>query len=184
MRLRSSLRKMWAIVLCCGLGLIATVAPGAAQTAAETAAARSILTQIQAQSISQNREHCGTMALTDDGRYIASRVRRGRRDGCRPPNARGGEIIASFHTHGAFDYDADSEVPSPQDVYSDADEGINGYLATPGGRFWFIDGQNLTVSLICGVGCLPQDPAFEQGVWGEIRGFYTIDDLEWRLDGF
>jgi hypothetical protein len=75
-------------------------------------------------------------------------------------------------------------VPSPEDVYSDSDEGLNGYVATPGGRFWFVDGRNETVSLICGIGCLPSDPEFVPGLWGQIRSFYTIEDLEWRQEGF
>ena len=155
-----------------------------AQNSAETAFARAILSQIQAKSIAQNREYCGTIALTADGRYVASRARRGRRDGCRPVDAREGEIVASFHTHAAFHENADSEVPSPEDVYSDSDEGLNGYVATPGGRFWFVDGRNETVSLICGIGCLPSDPEFVPGLWGQIRSFYTIEDLEWRQEGF
>lgn len=172
----------------CTLVLLGTAVlsskPAAAQSPSETAAARAILSELQFDSFDNNREYCGTIAINDDGAYIYSRVRRGRKDSCRPPNAWGGEVIASFHTHAGFDFDADSEVPSPADVYSDFDEGINGYVATPGGRFWFIDGQNLTVSMICGIGCLPQDPDFQPGVFGEIRSFYTIDDLEWRLQGF
>ena len=155
-----------------------------AQSREETAFAQSILQQLQWESFATKREYCGTIGITDDGQFVMSRVRKGRRDGCRPPNVRNAEPVASFHTHAAFDYDADSEVPSPQDVYIDSEEGLNGYVSTPGGRFWFVDGKNRTVSLICGVGCLPSDPAFEPGVWGQIRGFYTIEDLEWRLEGF
>lgn len=154
-----------------------------AQSAAETEFAREILSQLQERSFAENREYCGTIGISGDGRFVASRARRGGRNGCLPPSPRGvKEVIASFHTHAAFDPDADSELPSPRDIYSDAREGTDGYIATPGGRFWYVDGENLTASLICGIGCLQVDPAFVPGMWGPIRTFYTVEELEQRLE--
>ncbi|WP_082152671.1 DUF4329 domain-containing protein [Candidatus Rhodobacter oscarellae] len=90
------------------------------------------------------------------------------------------EIIASFHTHGGFDEDADSEVPSVSDVLADMEEGLDGYLSTPGGRFWFIDGQTGVSRQLCGLGCLPQDPDFAPGLHGTISKRYTLGQLEAR----
>lgn len=155
--------------------------PLPAQDRAEVAFARQILSGVQAKSFASNREFCGTIGLTETGGLIASHPRRGQRDGCRPRDPVGAfEVIASFHTHAGFDPDADSELPSVSDVQSDMDEGLDGYLATPGGRFWFIDGQSGTVRQICGTGCLPTDPDFEPGLWGRIRNRYTLGDLERR----
>jgi hypothetical protein len=86
-------------------------------------------------------------------------------------------IIASYHTHGAFEYDTPAEFPSLSDVEADAYEGINGYVSTPGGRLWYVNGVNLTVEQICGVGCMVQDPNFEAGLDGQIKKSYSIDEL-------
>lgn len=169
------------------LALLAGLASGAAhgQDRSEMAFARQILSGLQAQSFASNREYCGTIGLTEEGRLVASHPRRGGRDGCRPRDPLGAwDVIASYHTHAGFDRDADSELPSVSDVLSDMDEGLDGYLATPGGRFWFIDGQTGTVRQICGPGCLPADPGFEPGLWGPIRKRYTLGQLERRADQF
>jgi hypothetical protein len=169
------------------LVLALAVLPGmaAAQDAAEIAFARAVLSQLQAPSFASNREYCGTIGETEDGRLVASKPRRGGRDGCRPSDPRDAvEVFASFHTHAGFDAGADSELPSVEDVLSDMDEGLDGYLATPGGRFWFIDGQSGTVRQLCGLGCLPQDPDFVPGVWGPIRKRYSLGELERRAANY
>ncbi len=164
---------------------VALGGPAPAQERAEVAFAQKILASLQAKSFASNREYCGTIGLTEDGRLVASNPRRGGRDGCRPRDpAHAYEIIASFHTHAGFDEDADSELPSVSDVLSDMDEGLDGYLATPGGRFWFIDGLSGTTRQICGLGCLPTDPDFEPGLWGKIRKRYSLGDLERRAAQF
>lgn len=167
------------------ISLLLTPSIGTAQDAAEMAFAKSILSQLQAPSFRSNREYCGTIGETEDGRLVASKPRRGSRDGCRPGNPRDAvEVFASFHTHAGFDIGADSELPSLEDVLSDMDEGVDGYLATPGGRFWFIDGQSGAVRQICGIGCLPRDPDFVAGVHGPIRKRYSLDELERRADQY
>ena len=62
--------------------------------------------------------------------------------------------------------------------------GTNGYVATPGGRFWYIDGTSGSVYQLCAPGCLPRDPGFVAGLFGDIRAFYTLEQLEQRLAGF
>ncbi|MEX0338245.1 MAG: DUF4329 domain-containing protein [Arenibacterium sp.] len=156
-----------------------------AQDAAEVAFAKSVLSQLQSPSFQSNREFCGMIGETEEGRLVASKPKRGGRDGCRPNDPRDAvEVFASFHTHAGFDEGADSELPSVEDVLSDMDEGVDGYLATPGGRCWFIDGQSGSVRQICGLGCLPQDPDFVPGVFGPIRKRYSLGELERRAGQF
>jgi len=153
----------------------------AAQSRLELKFARQILTNLQAGSIAANREYCGMIGLTETGALIASAARKGRRDSCRPKDPRGAvELIASYHTHAGYDEDADSEVPSANDVIGDMEEGLDGYVSTPGGRLWFIDGQAGVARQLCGLGCLPADPDFQQGQWAVVKQRYTLSDLEAR----
>lgn len=159
------------------LGLIGTTA--AAQSAAETAFVKRLFVEIQHASFAAGREFCGTIGLTGDGALVASRPRRGRATSCRPRDAWTAEvIIASYHTHGAFDPRGDSEVPSPDDVWSDIEDGTDGWVATPGGRLWFIDGATGVSRQVCGLGCLPMDPAFRPGFMGPVPESFTLDALE------
>lgn len=164
------------------LGLV-LASPASAQSAAEVAFARQVLAGIQGNSFDANREYCGIIGLDADGRLVASRPRKGRTDSCKPRDPRDAvEFIASYHTHGGFDEWADSEVPSTDDVLADMEEGLDGYLATPGGRLWFIDGQQGIARQICGVGCMPSDPDFEPEVFGLVKQRYTLSDLDRRED--
>lgn len=152
-----------------------------AQSRSEQAFARQVLADLQASSIAANREYCGIIGLTEAGGLIASAARKGRRDSCLPKDPRGAiELIASYHTHAGFDEDADSEVPSASDVIADMEEGLDGYVATPGGRLWFIDGQSGTARQLCGLDCLPSDPDFVPGQWGPVKQRYTLSDLDAR----
>ena len=70
------------------------------------------------------------------------------------------EAIASYHTHAAYSDDMDSEVPSVDDLEIDFEEGVNGYVATPGGRVWLnLVNEGRTI-LLCGPGCVYVDPGF------------------------
>ena len=162
--------------------LLMTAHAATAQDAALVNFARAALADLQARSFGDNREYCGRIGIDGEGRLVASRTRKGRRDGCTPRQLpRGARALASFHTHAAFDPAADSEVPSPQDLDSDMAEGIDGFVATPGGRLWFNDGARGETRLICGPFCLPADPAYREGVWGPIAPGYTLDGLAARL---
>lgn len=158
-----------------------------AQTAQETGFAKAVLSQLQSKSIREDREYCGYIARRDDGTLIATTARRGQLDHCTPRLPREDvELVASFHTHGAYDYDADSELPSPEDLEADIFEQVDGWVSTPGGRLWFNDHETATTRQICGIGCLPSDPAFERGVAGRIENRYTLRGLYdriRRLDG-
>lgn len=162
---------------------IVTGAPALAQDPAEMRAAREVLMQLQPRSFAENREYCGYVGVLPDGTVSVTEVTRGRRDSClsRADESRFVEIVASFHTHAGFDPEADSEVPSIEDIEGDMFEGVDGYVATPGGRLWYIDGQRGVATLICGLGCMGQDPNFVPGIAGPIANRYTLDDLDARM---
>ncbi|MEX0348589.1 MAG: DUF4329 domain-containing protein [Paracoccaceae bacterium] len=147
-----------------------------------TDAAYELLRDLQMESFAENREFCGFIGEDLYGQLIASAPRRGRSDSCRPRFPRGGDIepLASFHTHAAHDLNADSEVPSSSDVIADMEDGVDGYVATPGGRFWFIDGVEGTARLLCGPGCLPQDPNYDPNDGVPVGDFYTLQELDIR----
>ncbi len=150
-----------------------------AQEAAELAAARAVLLQLQPRSFAENLEYCGYIGRMPGGQLAATEVTRGDAWGClsRGDESRFVEVVASFHTHAAFDRAADSEVPSSDDVRGDMEEGVNGYVATPGGRLWYIDGARGVASQVCGLGCMGQDPGFIPGDSGPIAQSYTLGDL-------
>ena len=153
-----------------------------AQDAAEMAAARGVLLQLQPRSFAENLEYCGYIGRMPDGRLMASEVTRGDAWGClsRGNESRFVQIVASFHAHAGFDRAADSEVPSTDDVRGDMQEGVNGYVATPGGRLWYIDGRRGVATQVCGLGCMGQDPSFIPGDSGPIAQTYTLQQLQQR----
>ncbi len=91
-------------------------------------------------------------------------------------------LTQSYHTHAAFSTDYNSEMPSGVDMEGDEDEGIDGWVATPGGRFWYIDTTDMITRQICGIGCLPADPNFIAGESGIIEISYSYNDLVIKLD--
>jgi len=80
--------------------------------------ARESLASIQEQSFESKREYCGLIGLTSAGELIVTPARRGRTNGCSARDFADRTItpVASYHTHGAFHPDADSEVPSTHDA--------------------------------------------------------------------
>lgn len=150
--------------------------------AAEIALVRQRLERVQRQSFRGDREYCGYLGRTRSGRLVVTRMRRGQRNGCTPPlPQRGLTLLASIHTHGAYARDVPAEFPTTLDIDSDAAEGVNGYIGTPGGRLWFIDSAARVAYQLCGPGCLPQDPHFHAGDDGVIKRGYRYRDLR-RLE--
>lgn len=152
---------------------------GLAQDADLQRFARGVLGDLQAPSIRANREYCGLIGVSAEGQLVATRPRKGRRESCLPrdfPDL-SVEVVASYHTHGAF-ADIGGEVPSPEDVLGDAEEGIDGFVSTPGGRFWFVDGARREVRLICGEGCLPRDARYDDTGLGNLPNRFTIEGLD------
>ena len=145
---------------------------------ADLAGIKFVLADAQRRSFSANREVCGLFGRNAQGKLVSTSGRLGGRDGCRPGyDPRGVEVFATWHTHGAFEDDYDSEVPSPDDVRAEMIEGQIGFVATPGGRLWMIDGESGVANLVCGLPCLPADQSFEPGVFGPIAKRYTLEQL-------
>ncbi|MEO9819855.1 MAG: DUF4329 domain-containing protein [Paracoccaceae bacterium] len=167
-----------ALLLC-----VVTFGPAQAQNAQEMAAAKQILSDLQERSIKNNREYCGLLLRRDDGTLFSSKAFRGTKARCRVRRIpRGAEVVASYHTHGAYLPGFDNEVPSILDLQVEMEWGIDGYVTTPGGRFWHVDGRRARVDLICGRKCVPSDPNYRDDSrrYGKIRTSYTLRALSER----
>lgn len=147
----------------------------------EVAFMKAQLNAIQPRSIAENREYCGYLGVLANGDFAISGPKRGAPAGCTPANPPANmRIIASYHTHAAYAPRFDSEVPSSTDLEGDIQEGINGYVSTPGGRLWFTDGAARSTVQLCGVGCLPSDPRFRPERDNPVRQSYTLAALRQR----
>jgi len=138
---------------------------------------------IQERSIAEKREYCGYFGMNDEGELIATKPKRGREDSCLADVGDDiVEIIASYHTHGAFHYDADAETPSSDDLEADIDEEVDGYVATPGGRIWKNDADREKAILLCGRNCTVSDPDYDDQAFPPVSGSYDLDGLYERDD--
>ncbi len=149
-----------------------------AQPADEQSLVMSVFAALQPVSIRENVEYCGYVGFDAAGVLIASPPARGDEASCLSDDPQYITVItASYHTHGAFAPDYFNEVPSGDDMEGDEEEGIDGWVATPGGRLWYIDTTDMVTFQVCGLGCLPSDPGFVAGDMGTIADSYTYDDL-------
>jgi hypothetical protein len=152
----------------------------AAQDAGEIAFVKAFFEQLQPKSIKANREFCGYFGLDANDNYVATRPKRGQRDGCFPPEPPAHlSIFASYHTHGAFHLDFDTEVPSEMDIRADTEEEVDGYISTPGGRIWFIDtlANPVRAQLVCGAQCVTYDKNYRDTDLPKIRKTYTLKQI-------
>ncbi|MDA0664143.1 MAG: DUF4329 domain-containing protein [Proteobacteria bacterium] len=141
------------------------------------------LDRIQPRSIADGAEYCGLLGFDANGKLAASPATRGNADSCTPGDAPAGlEVLASWHTHGAYNRDADTEVPSLDDLQSDIEEGIDGYIATPGGRLWLNDADAQQSVLLCGAGCIRADPQYRPCPAFPPGEIYTLDTLRARAE--
>ena len=139
--------------------------------------------KIQVKSIMENVEYCGYFGIDAAGNIAATRAKRGLRDSCEPAEPPlDFDILASYHTHGAHTVEADIEVPSVEDMQADLDEGIDGYIATPGGRMWLNLIDEETAYMLCGPGCVTADAKFRecQAFLPDVE--YTLEELEIRAE--
>ena len=155
--------------------LIAT--PAAAQDAREVALVRDVFAELQPLSFRKKREYCGYLGLTREAELVATAPVPGDMASCAADFPADLAVVASYHTHGTFDEGYYNEMPSLTDIDSDSAAYLNGYVATPGGRLWYIDGRNRVTVQLCGVGCLPVAPLFSKDRDGEVAEAYTYDDL-------
>lgn len=159
-----------------------SVAPANAPSgAAVDQFAIAFLDSLQARSIAERREYCGHFFVDGTGQIRATPPEPGTFAGCEMAIPQPGQgIFASYHTHGAFGRTYDNEVPSPLDLVSDFDFGIDGYVSTPGGRIWLIDVQTRTARQLCGLRCVTWDPGFQPIGERTIRQIYTLEGIKAR----
>ena len=149
------------------------------QTSAEIIFARTTLTALQGPSFQENREFCGLIGIDALGNRVATPPVLGAKASCLPPaDAPGLTLIASYHTHGGYTPEFETEIPSYQDLRTDIEDGIDGYVSTPGGRFWFVDARAREVRLICGPACLATDPRFVEDPALPVKPRYTLQELD------
>lgn len=165
--------------------LCLAAAPAWAEPPADEAAfASDFLGRLQLLTVVENREYCGYFGRTAAGRIVATRPRPGKYNSCNmdylPPHL---TVFANYHTHAAYDPGSWNEIPSPQDLESDIDARIDGYISTPGGRLWFSDHAARAAYQLCGEGCLPPDPNYRRGKFLKVRPRYTLDALKALMGG-
>jgi len=149
------------------------------RTQAETDFAKKTLAALQRKSFKENSEYCGYIGLDETGQYIATPPKRGRKGSCISKSVSDDfQILASYHTHGAYSDNFDSEIPSSDDLLGDIEEGIDGYIATPGGRVWFSDARARHVEMLCTEACIAQDQNYDASDMSGIKRLYTLEDLQ------
>jgi hypothetical protein len=169
-------------VALCTLVWLTTPLPTAAQSADETAFVTALMRAMNQLSVRFNREVCGFVLRDADGTYSSTKVSWGGAASCASlPLGTGVAPVASWHTHAAWARGYDGEMPSIQDVEGDMAMGVNGWVGTPGGRLWFVDGRTGAIEQVCGRGCLPVDPGFVPKEHGPVPQALSLDGLYARF---
>jgi|GEM_PF-3717515 len=112
----------------------------AAEISVEAAAmAMKALAEVQPRSLKDQVEYCGSVILRN-GKLKVLGPAKGDFESCEPPQlGRTDSYLASFHTHGEFSWDSPTEIPSDEDFQGVKEEGVTGFIGTPGGRVWQLD---------------------------------------------
>ncbi|MEL6452046.1 MAG: DUF4329 domain-containing protein [Pseudomonadota bacterium] len=149
------------------------------QSEAEIAFVSRLFNDIQPASIAEDREYCGLIGIDAAGDFVATAPHPGRRASCLPPAPRFAdfEVLASYHTHGSSTPEYFTETPSFDDMRTDIEDGTDGYIATPGGRLWYVDARARVAYQICGRNCLVPDPAHREDPEYPVQPSYTLEDL-------
>ena len=152
------------------------------QTQAEINLARRTLNNLQARSFAENREFCGYIGRhRTTGRLVATKATPGTTASCAAPLPDDSiRLLASYHTHGAYLREYENELPSVTDVRATVLLQVDGYVSTPGGRFWHIDPVTKTARQICGLGCLRRDTRYTESRYDALRQVYTVDQIKER----
>ena len=152
-----------------------------AQSVEEVAFVQDLFRDLLPVSYAKRREHCGFIGRDAAGALVMSGPVPGTQATCASDVPDDFEVIASYHTHGAFDRGYHNELPSEADMLSDQAVGVMGWIATPGGRLWYVDSQRMVAKQVCSVGCLPVAPGFTKAQAGEVAKGYTLQELRERL---
>lgn len=177
--MRSILSKL-AATLAATLVLSSTTAQ--AQDAQELQFVQGLMESMNQLSVRFNREVCGFILQDAEGTFTSTKASWGGEASCASmPLEAGQRAVSSWHTHAAWGLGYDGEVPSIQDVEGDMRFGVNGWVGTPGGRLWYVDGTTGTMIQACGRDCLPVDPNFFPEEHGPVAETYTLDGLYQRF---
>lgn len=150
-------------------------------SAAEVAYIKAVLNDLQVRSIAENREFCGYVGLNAAGQFAISGPTRGNPASCQlQPPPRNLRLLASYHTHAAYNPRYDNEVPSVNDLEGDISERLDGYVSTPGGRLWYNNASTGQASLICDRACLVVDPGFVPDYQHPVAQRYSLAALRAR----
>lgn len=153
-----------------------------AQDAREAEFVMGLMESMNQLSVRFNREVCGFILQDAQGNYSSTKASWGGEASCASmPLEPGVRAVSSWHTHAAWGQGYDGEVPSIQDVEGDMRFGVNGWVATPGGRLWFVDGTTGHLHQHCGRSCLPEDPNFFPEEHGPVAEAYSLDGLYQRF---
>ncbi|MBY4893406.1 DUF4329 domain-containing protein [Rhodobacteraceae bacterium N5(2021)] len=175
-----SMTSVQAALVAAAAVLFAPVAQ--AQDAREMEFVRGMMESMNQLSVRFNREVCGFILQDDAGNYSSTKASWGGEASCASlPLEAGQRAVSSWHTHAAWGLGYDGEVPSIQDVEGDMRFGVNGWVGTPGGRLWYVDGTTGTMTQACGRDCLPVDPNFYPEEHGPVAETYTLDGLYTRF---
>ena len=178
-------RHRLSLQVCClaiALAFAVTSKPAAGREWLDRGSVIAFLEKIQIRSLESGLEYCGYFVLRGD-QIIATPPTRGRYHECLAAEPRGDvELLASYHSHGTYSVNADSEVPSIDDILGDQEEEVDGYVVTPGGRVWFHDFESGRVVLLCGPECVTTDPDHDDDVFEPIARRYTLKSLRRRFE--
>ena len=181
MRLIPALLTLFALSACIieDVDTVEMAPRAVAQTEAEIAFVSRLFNDIQTASIAQDREYCGLIGVDDNGDFVATQPRRGRTATCLPPDPAFADfvVVASYHTHGSYNLEYFNEVPSFDDIRTDIEDGTDGYIATPGGRLWYVDARARMARQICGLNCLIPDGNHREDPDDPVQRTYTLDEL-------
>ena len=159
-----------------------TTPTATAQDAAEMEFVQALMVSMNRLSIRFNREVCGFILQDADGTFTSTKASWGGEASCATlPIEPGVRPISSWHTHAAWGLGYDGEVPSIQDVEGDMRFGVNGWVGTPGGRLWYVDGTTGSMTQACGRDCVPTDPDFFPEEHGPVAETYSLDEVYWRF---
>ena len=150
----------------------------------EHAFALSVLEDLNDHSIRVNREYCGFIYYDATGQLAATKAEKGGSHSCLPIRPTGRvRVFASYHTHAGFATDSLNEYPSDQDMRGDFGSGHNGYVATPGGRLWFVDIDKRVSRQLCGYRCLPFDRRYRENPRERPKQSVNLMNLQSIIEG-
>jgi len=122
-----------------------------------------VIAELNVLSVQVNLEYCGFIYYDSSGQLRATRPEKGGSHSCLPIRPTGNaRVFSSYHTHAAYDPNSLNEYPSEQDMEGDFGNRQHGYIATPGGRLWFVDYQKQVARQLCGYRCLAFDPRYRE----------------------